>query len=237
MSELLEVDLHHTAGPLTLRARFRIEARRAALWGPSGSGKSTLLRLAAGLTKPRAGVIRLGGRTLLDAGAGIFLAPGARGVGFLTQTPALFPHLSVDANLRFGLKGLPAGEQRRRTGELAALFGIAPLLARSPARLSGGERQRVALARALAPQPRLLLLDEPFSALDLPGKTALWADLAPYLQARDIATLLVSHDPSEVWAQSETVVRIENGVATEQGPPAAMLGQEREQLLRLLALS
>ncbi len=235
MSEVLTVDVAYDAGPLALRACFNLQSRRAALWGPSGSGKTTLLRLIAGLLKPRTGSIRLGASTLVDVAADVFLAPGARGLGYLTQTPALFPHLSVEANLRFGLHNLPASEQRRRAQELAHLFGIEPLLARNPARLSGGERQRVALARALAPGPRLLLLDEPFSALDLPREASLWVALEPYLEERKIATLLVSHDPAEVWAHADTVVRLENGVALEQGPPAVMLQQEREQLLRQLA--
>ncbi len=232
---LLTVELEHAAGPLALRARFTLGGRRAALWGPSGAGKSTLLRLIAGLDKPRVGAIRLGSSVLYDASAGIFLSPGQRDLGFLTQTPALFPHLSVEANLRFGLHSLAPAEQRLRVLELAELFGIEPLLARIPARLSGGERQRVALARALAPQPRLLLLDEPFSALDLPRKALLWDALEPYLEARGIATLLVSHDPSEVWTHADTVVRVDDGVAMEQGPPAAMLARERAQLLRQLA--
>ncbi len=234
MSAGLLVDLRHTAGPLTLSARFTLAARRAALWGPSGAGKSTLLRVVAGLATPREGVVRLGERTLTDMAAGVSVLPGARGLGFLTQTPALFPHLSVEKNVRFGLHRLSAAAQRRRVEELVALLELAPLLKRPPARLSGGERQRVALARALAPQPQLLLLDEPFSALDLARKTELWSALENYLQPRGIATLLVSHDPAEVWAHAETVVRLENGVAAEQGPPAAMLGRERDAVLRQL---
>ncbi len=162
------------------------------------------------------------------------MPPGARGTGFLTQGGALFPHLSVEANLRFGLRRLPDREQQQRISGLLDLLGIEKLRDRRPARLSGGERQAVALARSLAPQPRLLLLDEPFSALDGDRKADLWAALTPWLLEHRVATLLVSHDAAEVWAQAETVLRMDAGVAVEQGPPAAMLGRERERVLRQL---
>ena len=234
----LAVELEYRAGSLGLRARFGLRLTdgedRGALFGPSGSGKTTLLRILAGLVVPDRGTVRLDGRVLTDKEHGVQVAPGQRQIGLVTQSPALFPHLTVEQNLRFGLRELPEAEQRRRVEELAELLGLALLRSRLPERLSGGERQRVALGRALAPEPRLLLLDEPFSALDMESKAALWAVLDQYLRARGIGTLLVSHDAGEVWARAQTVIRMEGGVAMQQGPPSGMLRRERERALEQL---
>ncbi len=231
MSGLL-VDVRHRAGALTLRAQFEVMGRRTALFGPSGAGKSTLLRILAGLTVPAWGRVVLDGRVLEDVEAGISMPPGARGIAFLTQAPALFPHLSVERNLRFGIRTLPANEQAARVSELGGLLGLETLLGRLPERLSGGERQRAALARALATRPRLLLLDEPFSALDGAAKARLWGVLEPYLAEHGTRSLLVSHDAAEVWGWAERVVRIVDGVAMEHGTPQEMLVRERELVLR-----
>ncbi len=231
---LLTVDLLHRVGSLRLEAHFTLEAERSALFGPSGSGKTTLLRLIAGLAHPHAGSITLEAKTLVETGTKRWTRPGHRGIGLLLQTPALFPHRTVEGNIRFGLHGLPQAQQEERVDAVIALLGLAPLRDRLPEKLSGGETQRAALARALAPQPRLLLLDEPFSALDGARKTELWAQMQPFLRERRIATLLVSHDPTEVWAAAESVIRIENGHAVATGPTATMLAAERATILRLL---
>ena len=231
---LLAVDVRHQAGLLALRARFDLAVERAALFGQSATGKSTLLRILAGLTRPDSGRILLDGRVLLDTAARVHVPVARRGIGFLTQAPALFPHLSVDANVRFGLRGVPEQEQRTRVSSLLALLGLEALSHRKPERLSGGERQRVALARALARRPRLLLLDEPFTALDAARKAQVWEAMESYLREWKIATLLVSHDAVEVWAGAASVVRISDGSATEQGPPERMLAAEREQILARL---
>ena len=234
MSEPLSIDIQYRAGSLALRAAFTVHVQRAALFGPSGAGKTTLLRIVAGLVRPDRGTIALNGRVLLDTVQGVDVAAGRREIGFLTQTPALFPHLKVEDNVRFGMEGLDLQEKQGRTEELLRLFALEEMRARLPRHLSGGERQRVALARALAPEIRLLLLDEPFGALDGARKSQLWAMLDPYLRERGIATLLVSHDAGEVWAGAQSVIRMEAGVATEQGSPAEMLHSEREQVLRQL---
>ena len=226
--------MRHTVGALDFRASFTLQQARGALWGPSGAGKSTLLRVISGLLRPREGTVRVGERVLLDRGKDIDVPAGARGTAFLTQTPALFPRMSVERNLRFGLRALPVAEQGRRVDELVALFGLETLLDRFPARLSGGERQRVALARALAPRPELVLLDEPFSALDGERKAEVWQVLDRWLTAQGAAMLLVSHDPAEVWAHAETVVRMVDGKTGEQGPPSQLLAREREAVLRQL---
>jgi molybdate transport system ATP-binding protein len=231
---LLAVDLLHRVGSLRLEAHFTLEAERSALFGPSGSGKTTLLRLIAGLARPQTGSVTLDAQTLVETATRRWTPPGQRGIGLLLQTPALFPHRTVQGNIRFGLHGLPRAQQEERVDAVIALLGLAPLRDRLPERLSGGEAQRAALARALAPQPRLLLLDEPFSALDGALKAELWAQMQPFLKERRIATLLVSHDPAEVWATAESVIRIENGQAIASGPTATMLARERATILRLL---
>ena len=236
MTEPLLVDVEGMAGALDVHGSFKLNGTVGALFGPSGAGKTTLLRMISGLARPHAGTIQLGNRTLFSSSERVCLPAGRRGIGFVTQQPALFPHLPVEGNLRFGLRGISPREQDRRTEEVVELLAIAPLRERLPAMLSGGERQRVALARALAPGPRLLLLDEPFSALDAAGKAEVWDRLGAYLRQREIAALLVTHDPGEVWSRADTVVRMIGGVAREQGPPALLLRAEREEALRRLGV-
>jgi ABC-type sulfate/molybdate transport systems ATPase subunit len=195
-ARLLTVDLRHRVGSLLMEARFALDTESSALFGPSGSGKTTLLRLIAGLARPQAGLVSLEGTHLVDTDTRTWTVPGKRRVGLLLQTPALFPNRTVEGNIRFGLHGLPIAVQAERVAAVITLLGLESLRGRLPARLSGGEQQRVALARAIAPQPRLLLLDEPFSALDAARKMELWERLQPFLRARGIATLLVSHDPA-----------------------------------------
>jgi molybdate transport system ATP-binding protein len=231
-SDLLEADVQHRAGQLSLKARFTLKAERCALVGPSGAGKSTLLRILAGLVPVANGTVRLEGRTLQDRSGKVHVPAGARRIGFLTQGGALFPHLSVEENLRFGLSRLAIEEQQQRIAALLHLLGIEALRNRQPAKLSGGERQVVALARSLAPGPRLLLLDEPFSALDGDRKAVLWAALLPWLREHRVATLLVSHDAGEVWAGAESVLRMEAGIALKQGTPEEILSRDRDRVLR-----
>lgn len=231
---LLCVDVTHSVGALRLQARFDLLTERNALFGPSGTGKTTLLRILAGLEQPEAGRVTLRGDVLVDTEKKIALPPGKRGVGMVAQQPALFPHLSVEGNLRFGLRALSQADQAARIAETAALLRIEDLLPRMPARLSGGERQRVALARALAPRPRLLLLDEPFAALDGRHKEKLSSTLQVFFATHGIGFLLVSHDVGEVWHAAETIVRMDGGRAVETGPPATMVSQERERVLAQL---
>jgi len=156
---------------------IQVELRRPAdafsltvLFGPSGSGKSTTLRCLAGLDRPERGTIRFGDEIWSDAGRGIFLPPQRRRIGYLFQDYALFPHLRVAQNIGYGLGKIAAAARRRRIEEITALLGLAGLEDRYPRQLSGGQQQRVALARALVCRPRLLLLDEPLSALDAPTR-------------------------------------------------------------------
>jgi molybdate transport system ATP-binding protein len=150
------------------------------------------------------------------------------------QEPALFPHLSVERNILFGLRALDRKARERRLAEMLALFGIESLAARVPSRLSGGEQQRVALARALAPKPRLLLLDEPFGALDSHLKEGLLTTLVDALAAEGTAALYVSHDVAEAFQLDAEVLLLEDGKLVAQGPAATVLAEHRARLLRQL---
>ncbi len=188
------------------------------LFGPSGSGKTTVLRALAGLDRPDAGAIVLGDETWFDGARGVFVSPQARGVGLLFQEYALFPHLSVAANVGFGLHRLPRAEREARIAELAARLDISALLSRRPGELSGGQRQRVALARALAPRPRLLLLDEPLSALDSPTREALRAELRHLLESSGVPAVVVTHDRTEALALGDRLAVLVEGRIRQVGP-------------------
>ncbi|MGH2772635.1 MAG: ABC transporter ATP-binding protein, partial [Actinomycetota bacterium] len=188
------------------------------VFGPSGSGKTTLLRCIAGLERPDAGRISWGSEVWSDAQENRWLPPRNRRVGLLHQDPALFPRRSVEGNVAYGLRRMPASERRLRVGEMVEAFGITQLASRRPAQLSGGERQRVALARAVAPRPRLLLLDEPISGLDAPARESLRGELRRLLLASGIPSILVTHDRSEALALGDRMIVLIDGAVRQVGP-------------------
>ena len=173
------------------------------LLGASGCGKTTVLRSLAGFIRPTAGRIELAGREL--AGPQAMVAPEARRIGLVFQDFALFPHLDVTGNIAFGLKDLPAEERRARVDALLALVRLAPEAGRYPHELSGGQQQRVALARALAPQPALLLLDEPFSSLDVELREQLSIEVREILKRTGTTAILVTHDQREAFAMCDSI--------------------------------
>jgi iron(III) transport system ATP-binding protein len=175
------------------------------LIGPSGCGKTTLLRAIAGLERLSAGSIAIEDLTLSDADAGVHLPPEARRIGMVFQDFALFPHLSVEANVAFGLQHLSKPERLERVAQMLQLVGLAHASKRMPHQLSGGQQQRVALARALAPAPQLLLLDEPFSGLDVDLREELSQDLRGILKAQGTTALFVTHDQAEAFALGDRV--------------------------------
>lgn len=210
---------------LTLDAAIRLGRERGVLFGPSGAGKTSLLRLLAGLERPDSGHVRVAGRDHFRAESRCDEPLRARGVGMIFQDDLLFPHLSVAANVAFGLARLPRREAARRVSEVAELCGIAHLLDRRPGTLSGGERQRVGLARALAPRPGLLLCDEPVSALDLDGRFALIDVLRTAQEAEGVPMLSVTHSPAEAMALGDVLFRIEAGRIIDRGPPLDVLAR------------
>ena len=192
------------------------------LFGPSGAGKTTVLRQIAGLDRPDAGTIRFGEHTWFDSAAGIWQPPQHRRIGLVFQEPALFPHLSVEENIRYGVR-YASDRCRTRVGplsEIATMLGVDPIEKRSARRLSGGEARRVALARALAPGPQLLLLDEPFAALDAPTRTRLRHDVRALLHRLGTRAVLVTHDRTEAMAMGDEMAVMIDGRVRQVGPIA-----------------
>ena len=175
------------------------------LIGPSGCGKTSLLRAVAGLEPLTEGRLRMGDRTLSDPGLGVHVAPEERRIGMVFQDYALFPHLSIADNVAFGIHRLPKAERQARVAQLLDLVGLAHTAKRLPHQLSGGQQQRVALARALAPQPQLLLLDEPFSSLDVDLRERLAQEVRQILKAHGTGALVVTHDQLEAFAMGDVI--------------------------------
>lgn len=188
------------------------------LFGPSGAGKSTLLRVLAGLERPESGTIRFGDETWCDTERGIWLPPQRRDIGLMFQEYALFPHLSVAANVAFGIARLPAPERQARLEEALDAFDLADLRDRSPHQVSGGQQQRIALARTLIRRPRLLLLDEPLSALDAPLRHELQGELRRYLVRHQVPVLLVTHHATEAANLGDDVAVMDQGTIRQRGP-------------------
>lgn len=230
-SVYLQAEIDHTFGELPLRVSCALSAPWTVLFGRSGAGKTSMLRVLGGLTKPDRGRVVLNGRTLLATETGIWVPPAERAIGFVTQRPALFPNMDVTGNVSFGLSQLSRSSSAARVDQMLQLFQAGHLAKRRPADLSGGEKQRVALARALAPEPRLLLLDEPFTGLDADLKASILESLTAWLAERGIPALYVSHDVAEVFQTAAEVMVIENGQIQAQGPAQAVLASQRRQLL------
>lgn len=188
-----------------------------AVLGPSGCGKTTLLRTIAGMERPDSGEIRLGDR-LLD-GAGVHVTPEKRAIGLVPQEGALFPHLDVAGNVGFGLQRLKRPARRARIEALLELVGLPSLGSRRPHQLSGGQQQRVAVARALAPSPEVVLLDEPFSALDTGLRSALREEVSTTLRESGTTAMLVTHDQIEAMTMSDTLAVMRDGRLVQVGRP------------------
>jgi len=185
------------------------------LAGQSGCGKSTLLRVVAGIEKPDRGCVRLDGREI--SGPHAYIEPEERNIGFMFQDYALFPHLSVSDNILFGLKRLDRRTARDRCDEIIAKLGLQRLAKRFPHMLSGGEQQRVALARALAPQPQILLMDEPFSNLDRGLRDGIRAETIGLLRELGTTVIMVTHDPEEALSTGDRVVLMRSGKIVQAG--------------------
>ena len=210
----LQLVLQSPDRQFVLDAAFQSQHMRTALMGPSGSGKSTVLLAVAGLQPQARGHVRVNGSTLLDTTIGIDLPARARGVGMVFQDYALFPHMTVEQNLLFGVRRMGrtlSDADRVRVDGLLEQFDLRPLHNALPRNLSGGQKQRVALARALAPAPRLLLLDEPLSALDALLRVRLRNELAEMLERVQVPTLLVTHDPDDAALLAQQVVHMADG--------------------------
>lgn len=187
------------------------------LVGRSGCGKSTMLRLIGGIDRPDSGSIFLNGDEI--AGPKQFIEPDKRQIGFVFQDYALFPHLSVEDNIAFGIRAMSRGDKSKRVGEMLELVGLETMAKRFAHSLSGGEQQRIALARALAPRPKLILLDEPFSNLDLTLKRRVRAETIELLRQVDATAIMVTHDPQEALSIGDHVVLLNEGRIVQKGTP------------------
>jgi molybdate transport system ATP-binding protein len=201
------------------------------VFGPSGSGKSTLLDCIAGLLKPDSGRIEIGGEILLDIERGIDLPSAKRKIAYVFQSLALFPHMSVDQNVAYGLADIPALQRASRVKAMLEAFHVDQLTKRKAHELSGGEQQRVALARSLATSPRVLLLDEPLTALDEGLKKSIMEDLRRWNAAQNIPILYVTHSRGEVDALGERVIVLDQGKIISTGTPHEVLDAPRRSSL------
>jgi molybdate transport system ATP-binding protein len=205
------------------------------LFGVSGAGKTTLLDCIAGLSTPDEGSILVGEKPLFDASSGLNIPASQRGVGFVFQDLGLFPHMTVEENVQYGIAHLPKEERKRRTDAILETFHIASHGKRFPLQLSGGERQRVALARALVMEPGILLLDEPLSALDASIKATIMDDLCAWNRLHGIPILYVTHSRAEVLALGESIIVLKGGKIIAEGSPNEVLQSPRHEGLAHLA--
>ena len=219
------------ASPFVLDVSLEIPAGITILFGPSGAGKSTFLDCIAGLLRPDIGKIAIGGEVLLDRERGVNLPPQQRRVAYVFQTLALFPHLSVEENVGYGLPDMDIVEQHRKIREILEAFRVEKLRARKPGEISGGEKQRVALARSLVTSPRVLLLDEPLTGLDAELKAAIVDDLRVWNAARQIPILYVTHSRDEVDALGERMIAMDCGRIVSEGTPQEVLDAPRRKRL------
>lgn len=207
---MLEAQIKKNLWHFTINIELNVENQILVLWGPSGAGKTTVLHCLAGLRSPTSGFIRLNKRTLFSSQEKINLVTRIRNVGYLFQDYALFPHMTVQQNVYYGLKCRQHKKDLLAANPLELLesFGVGHLTDRYPAQLSGGEKQRVALARALAVRPELLLLDEPFSALDRDTKIILRAEIKKLHRQWKIPFILVTHDEEDASVLGDRIISL-----------------------------
>jgi molybdate transport system ATP-binding protein len=217
--------------PFVLDVSLECPAGFTILFGPSGAGKSTLLDCIAGLIRPDAGRIAIGERVVFDAERRTHLEPQHRHVAYVFQSLALFPHLTVEENVTYGLARLPVPEQKARAARILEGFRVEPLATRRADDISGGEKQRVALARSLVTDPQVLLLDEPLTGLDAELKSAIVDDLRTWNAVNKIPILYVTHSRDEVDALGERVIALDQGKVVSEGTPRSVLDAPRRKRL------
>lgn len=211
--------------PPRLDVNFSLEPGVTVLFGPSGAGKSTTLSVIAGLLQPKRGRVALGPEVLFDSTQGVCTPPHARRISLVFQSLALFPHLSVEQNVAFGVRASTRGERAQKATHWLERMQALPLRSRSVLTLSGGEAQRVALARALASEPRALLLDEPFSALDDALRQSLGAEVARLASELKLPTLLVTHDREDARRLGSRMLQLHQGRVVNDGAPGEVFGR------------
>ncbi|MHB1936202.1 MAG: ATP-binding cassette domain-containing protein [Acidobacteriaceae bacterium] len=236
----LEHRFHHHGTGFHLHLAFAVHAQRTVVFGPSGSGKSSLLRAIAGLLKPDVATIELHGTTVCKTARNsldrIFIPAEKRRVGLVMQDPAVFPHLTAAGNVAFALRGMDRSAQKETIARLLEVVEAETLAARWPRQLSGGQLQRIAIARTLAAGPSILLLDEPFAALDAQSRQRISQNLHQWARERGVPVLTVTHNLEEAFIAGDEVLAMEEGRIVAQGTPEVVLASERQRLLRDLGV-
>src|SRR5499427_3814950 len=223
------------ANDFLLDVAFEASAGFTILFGASGAGKTTLLDCIAGLTAPDSGRIAIGDRALFDSSPGINIPLSRRRIGYVLQSLALFPHMTVTQNVAYGLAHFSDTERKQRTTSILETFHIAHLARRSAREISGGEAQRVALARTLVTEPEVLLLDEPLAAIDFPTKSQIIDDLREWNRTHRVPILYVTHSREEVFALGERVLVLDSGRILDQGIPHEVLSAPQMETIAQLA--
>jgi molybdate transport system ATP-binding protein len=244
ISHELKVAIRHSFGqptsaatgdPFSLHLDFSASPGFTILFGPSGAGKTTLLDCISGLTIPAEGSIVVAERVLFDSKTRTNLPPRQRRIGYVFQESSLFPHMTVEENVEYGLFDLPRSARRERASAVLAVFGVDSLRMRKPSQISGGQRQRVALARALVTEPSVLLLDEPLAALDSATKSKILDDLRAWNQTHHVPILYVTHSREEAFALGERMLVLEAGRIVAQGAPHDVLRAPLQESVAQLA--
>ena len=219
----LEVNVEKRTHGFTLQMRFEVASGLSVLFGDSGAGKTLTLRMIAGLLRPDQGRVSLDEQVLSDQEARIWVPPQARRIGFVFQHESLFPHLTVHRNILFGGRELPGAERHARARDLLEELQLEGLADKTPAEISGGQKQRAVIARTLMQRPRALLLDEPFSALDLPSRKHMRACLTQVMRDLAIPVILVTHDLVEALTLPDRLLILDQGRVVQEGPPEAIV--------------
>jgi molybdate transport system ATP-binding protein len=222
---------NEAASSFVLEVSIEVSAGITILFGASGAGKSTVLDCVAGLTRPDEGRITVSGDVLFDSSLGIHVPAPKRRIAYVFQTLALFPHLTAEENVAYGLNQLGEEQRRERVEAILKAFHVEKLRKQKPSEISGGEKQRIALARSLVTEPRVLLLDEPLTGLDAERKAAIVDDLRAWNAAKGIPILYVTHSREEVDALGERVIALENGSVVSAGAPMDVLNAPRRKKL------
>lgn len=225
MNGFLKLAIQTKVGSFDLKAELSGEKEVIVLFGPSGSGKSTILNCIAGLQRITNGEIKLGDKTLASTDKSVHLSPQKRKCGYLPQNPCLFPHLSVAQNICFAISAEPKESQQSRLAEMLSIFHIEGFERARISELSGGQAKRVALARALVATPGILLLDEPFSALDEDLREELALEIKNIQRRLSIPLILVTHSKQEALSIADKVVILKRGQTVNQGLPEDMFGR------------
>ncbi len=226
---LIDIQKDFPGHQVSIQTELELTPSWTVLFGPSGAGKTTVLRCLAGLETPDRGQICFGDEVWFKEGLNTCVTPQQRGIGFFFQDYALFPHLSVQKNIGYNLTGISKDEKSERIARMTETFGLSKLEHRNVQTLSGGEKQRVALARTLCRNPRLLLLDEPLSALDSPSRIRLRKELRHLLEQFNIPVILVTHDRTEALSLGDRMIVMNNGSVLQDGPIAEVFSKPNQK--------